>query len=192
MGAPIARFGAVSVNHDGHTYILGGIVKNELLTLSDEACRISTTEDSEQARVVSSSIPIRSAKPRPLFIGIAAIQGGDSLLITGGGAVCFSFGTFWNEGCFSLNTLPVDHQDSADISALMWRYLGSSDASMAVIKPRQLQANVPVTTAPRVKVQSRKDFDLIVRAGKPVIIETLDLGSCIEKVRNDSYKRSFQ
>ncbi|RYP57123.1 hypothetical protein DL769_009673 [Monosporascus sp. CRB-8-3] len=41
--------------------------------------------------------------PRPLLTGVSAfIDRGGSLVIMGGGATCFSMGTYWNEGCYSV------------------------------------------------------------------------------------------
>jgi len=88
----LTRFGASVVNHKNRSYILGGIVKDKLLSGPDEICAIN---EQGSLHTVSRTSPNNGPAPNPLLVGITVVSANDNLLITGGGATCFSFGTFW-------------------------------------------------------------------------------------------------
>src|SRR4051812_46790948 len=98
--ATVARFGAATINHEGRTYIVGGVVKDDILGRSDEICSFA-------ARKQKHGLPLAplvdSLKPRPLLVGSSVVSRDNLLLVFGGSAVCFSFGTFLNKGCFSID-----------------------------------------------------------------------------------------
>jgi tRNA wybutosine-synthesizing protein 4 len=69
-------------------------VKDRLLSLADEICCLDF-----QDCTISSVLPRQPPEiPRPLMIGVTVANTGRSFVVTGGSAVCFSFGTFWNKG----------------------------------------------------------------------------------------------
>ena len=96
----------------------------------------------------------------------------------GGGAVCFSFGTYWNKGCYTLdlskrcsNTqIKFEYKETHLPVSEMTRKLPDERSS-----PR---AAIPV---PRMKLQSSDEFSKILASNKPVIFEGMDLGLCVEK-----------
>jgi tRNA wybutosine-synthesizing protein 4 len=110
----------------------------------------------------------------------------------GGGAVCFSFGTFWNGGSFTLslrmmssNEHPQSH-DSQTILLETWRYLQTvelapSGKSMNYVGgPSMLNGKqiFDLVSIQRTKISSADDFSALVSLAKPAILEDLDLGSC--------------
>ena len=88
----LTRFGASVVSHKDRTYILGGIVKDKLLGMPDEICAIDAQG---LLHTVSRTSPHNEPASDPLLVGATVVSTNDSLLVTGGGATCFSFGTFW-------------------------------------------------------------------------------------------------
>jgi tRNA wybutosine-synthesizing protein 4 len=184
--ATIARFGAAVVNHQGHCYIIGGIVQNELLTASNEICILNLKEST----TLFSPIKVSSSLPRPLLVGFSVWSAGDTLLIMGGSAVCFSFGTFWNKGCFTLNNgddanhssrpAVVEHSSKAPQH---WKYLHTvapmpARMPMAGGVPPIALASQSLVGLPRVRVESPSDFNQILDAANPAIIEGLNIGPC--------------
>jgi tRNA wybutosine-synthesizing protein 4 len=159
------------VNHQGCTFILGGIIKNEILDESTEVCFLDTEGKVSQA--ILSRVP--SSAPRPLLIGLSVISTGSSLLIMGGSAICFSFGTFWNSGCYTLRRSPVESPNG------IWRFLHTVDATkpagLPVEHPHPTTLNA-MTSVPRIRIESSANFEQILRSAKPVILEGLDVGPC--------------
>ena len=127
-----------------------------------------------------------SGRHRPLLIGHSACTSQGRTLIAGGGAVCFSFGTFWNNECWTLTSAndiiksvwtPVEAQTAnlttSNHSKIPNPILDSSTSPPA----RSDTANLVLST----KVNSARDFERIANNGKPVIMKDLDLGNCTAK-----------
>lgn len=129
---PISRFGASSVNHNGSTYIVGGIIQQRLLRSHEEVCCIKYQNGSYS---ISPVILQNAEYTDPLWIGITLVSTSDSLVILGGSAVCFSFGTFWNTGCYSLSIVggldTADHlsTESPKKDVVAWEYMHTIFAS---------------------------------------------------------------
>ena len=88
----LTRFGANVVNHNNRTYILGGVIKDKLLGVSDEICAIDAQGS---LHTIQRTSPHNDPAPKLLLVGATVVSTNDNLLIAGGGATCFSFGTFW-------------------------------------------------------------------------------------------------
>lgn len=123
----------------------------------------------------------------PFMVGSAAVPYNAQLVLVGGGATCFSMGTFWDAGVYTIDfsnavsevvpnrrvhnePVTVRYQDSPKLIQT------SSDSGQP--GPR---SSASITAIPRIKLQSRSDFDKLVQNREPVIIESLDLGGCVEK-----------
>jgi tRNA wybutosine-synthesizing protein 4 len=194
--APLARFGATALTYQGRIFILGGVIKDEMLGKSNEICFFDNNHTVASA---VSPVDSESCTPRPLLIGLSAIIMDGNLLIMGGSAVCFSFGTFWNKGCY---TVRLKHPEgtrfdspvkSTDSSSIIWKWLHTVDAAIQARQPTDLQAIGSVdrisVSIPRIRVRSAAEFDQILHAAKPVIIEGLDIGPCTAKWTASYLKR---
>jgi tRNA wybutosine-synthesizing protein 4 len=123
----------------------------------------------------------------PFMVGAAAVSLSSQLVIIGGGATCFSMGTFWDTGVYRIdlgeasseayaispiNKTPVaiSYQDSPKLTH------PTTSIGQSSQRPKP-----SVTSIPRVKIQTKSDFAELVQKRKPVIIEGLDLGGCVDK-----------
>ncbi|KAH8597896.1 hypothetical protein B0O99DRAFT_650746 [Bisporella sp. PMI_857] len=180
----IARFGATAINHSGENYVIGGIVKNDILNEAHEIC-VFELDTSDSSTGFSISVGAAAVAPRPLLIGTSVYSDGHSLLIMGGSAVCFSFGTFWNKGCYTIFRADTEVFNGDKPTKPVWRYKGTSNldkvSRIANDSSSQKLSGHAVAPVPRVTVQSTEDFSRILASNKPVILEGLKLGSCIEK-----------
>jgi len=175
-----ARFGASVVNFQGRTWVVGGIIQNEILNDSDRF--VSIDNQFQVSRAVLSRTP--SSIPQPLLIGSSLVSKGNSLLVMGGSAVCFSFGTFWNKGCYTLRL--VDGAGKGGLQSSYeapksWSFLHTAVAAnskVPLLQPPTLANSM--TNVPRVRITSAAGFEQITRSGKPVVMEGLDLGSCTD------------
>lgn len=115
--------------------------------------------------------------PRPLLVGISAISSNDQLVIMGGSAVCFSFGTFWNKGCYTLQSKGQNQPVSQS-----WNYLHTVELAKPAGAPNGLSFvghdSQAVVSVRRTEIGSAAEFLQILDVGKPVILKGLDLGSC--------------
>ncbi|QSZ35918.1 hypothetical protein DSL72_007040 [Monilinia vaccinii-corymbosi] len=190
-GITPARFGAQALIHQNDFIVVGGIVKDILLPCSNEIFIGSIESRADAILKLHSSSLLSSLEPPPLLIGTSVASSGDDIIIMGGSAVCFSFGTFWNKGCYTLTTVHPDGSKaskypSCDASLAPWKFVHSIDGAPAPKSmPNNLPSIAPVTQSlvkvSRVKLNSPVEFDKILDAGKPVILGGLDIGVCVEK-----------
>lgn len=111
----------------------------------------------------------------------------NQLLLMGGSAVCFSFGTYWNKGCYTLSLAEagldpdVPYMDSTN-STGVWGYLETVEGDLPTLTsqvlPHVTGKNQTPTAIPRFNIKSAVDFDTIVNASKPIVLENLDIGPC--------------
>lgn len=108
----LCRFGASLVHSTWGLLLIGGVSQSGCLKREDEVAVVEVNMEGPRVEVRSLDI-IPAGLPRPLLIGSSAatLANGD-VIVAGGGAVCFSFGSFWNTGYLRL-TQRDDHTTSA-------------------------------------------------------------------------------
>jgi tRNA wybutosine-synthesizing protein 4 len=90
--------------------MIGGVTGSRMLTRQDEILNMKSLRPQ----------PIHG--PRPLFIGFSVLDVDGGLIVLGGGATCFSFGTTWNRSCM-LNDAPP-----GSLFQMEWRMLHMTEA----------------------------------------------------------------
>ncbi len=178
------RFGAsYSVIRD-ELLLIGGVAKHgcipreyEILSLVGSFSAFNDYEKEMVLRVVCVLPKIDPSVPRPFLIGHSTHYTAKSTtLIVGGGATCFSFGGYWNPGCWLL------HDREA-----------GPGSGWAMLKPEPLQALPP--SQPQIDnssssltdsrfledavVNTYQDFNPILGEGKPKLLRSLDFGPCL-------------
>ncbi|KAK3304463.1 methyltransferase-like protein [Chaetomium strumarium] len=186
----LTRFGSSCLQHGDEFVILGGVAKDHLLSRHDEAilCSVSAKGVRITCRLLGHSSSLREQSiPRPLFVGHSAVSLPDgSVVVVGGGATCFSMGTFWNSGVFCFH-IPSAGDTAAAVSSSSPRWVHEKTidvipgqrSSPAAAKAETSNGTARITTIPRLELETADDFLKVVRKGRPVVIEGLDLGSCV-------------
>lgn len=183
-----ARFGA-SLNYTQLGFLLvGGIADRGLVAQESEVVIVSpdkrvtpTSRDELWGTVEVERVDLVCAGPRPLLVGHSIITVDSYVLILGGGAVCFSFGTHWNTGIWTLH-------GGKDLPGPEWHLFNVSEG---ILPSRSMlpstkhsgdgdrsPCNLQAKAISRVRVASRQGFEEIVTRARPVILEGLDIGSC--------------
>ncbi|KAF4120978.1 tRNA wybutosine-synthesizing protein 4 [Geosmithia morbida] len=127
-----------------------------------------------------------TTKGMPFMIGSSVFLDDTSLTVLGGGATCFSMGTFWETRSFHIGlpqeVLAVLKRDGRPLT--LCEYL---ESPKVLPKPRQedsihgSQGKVCIRQIPREKITDVGAFERILREGKPVILEGLDVGTCVDR-----------
>jgi tRNA wybutosine-synthesizing protein 4 len=183
-----ARFGSKLLAWKGKLLLIGGIIGRRIMKMDHEIMLINienSTISIERMKLECSS------QEHPLLIGFSAeTVSDDQILIVGGGAVCFSMGSFLNPPMLLLTETSTGQAESVtsvgtavDSNAkeetqnlakdLKYRELDPSAQTLLNGAPR-----VEVAQVPRVRIDTAEEFDAIVSAGKPIIIEGQPLGAC--------------
>jgi tRNA wybutosine-synthesizing protein 4 len=209
----IARFGATLVRCAGHLLLLGGVIPDDIITEDEEVLSIDIAWDTiNAARIVTKRVVMNNPSPRPLLIGSSIYSIEENLIMMGGGAVCFSFGTYWNKGCFSLyletnlgedcdKRLCNNHNEIHPIIDLgHWVILQSIETVSRGALTTNLGSNelipntkqVPkIASVPYTRLKSATDFSTIVAAAQPVIIQELNIGNCTNIWTHDYLKNQI-
>ena len=195
------RFGAALVMSEWGVLLLGGITDGPPLQQEDEALVFEDKSD-DMGVCFFSRLRLNVHGPRPLLVGFgaAAIQD-HGVVVLGGGATCFSFGTYWNPGCYTLTNeeetykAPWHIHECSEESAVAKSGAESSMTSaghqdvMATDmtlsetqkheEPSMLTRPVASVQIPKISIASNSDFERIVAQARPVILEHLSLGPCM-------------
>ncbi|KAI0965966.1 leucine carboxyl methyltransferase [Xylaria arbuscula] len=186
---PIRRFGASAhLLDDERIVIVGGVQHDGIVPRADEVIIMETCDSRLEtlARCSFASSGGPSSIPRPLLVGASiCLTGHNQILVMGGGATCFSMGTYWNEGCYTLD-LGSSFSASPTITSrnlLKFRYLieitGLSQPVKNVHAGDIKSQQVTILEVPKIRISTENDFERVLKAGRPVIIEGSDLGTCI-------------
>ncbi len=179
--ATLGRFGATVVQTPRGLFIIGG-VSNQLAQNTEVAHLLAVTEATRQWRVAFVGLEcLDTDLQRPLFVGHTAIVCHDSIVIAGGGAVCFSFGNQWNKAMITIlkdscQNTPIIRRFEEEIEPFeayqsSARSISRSEFSCSVTK---LQA------MPRLSIASDVDFQHVLEHGRPAVMGGMNLGKRAE------------
>lgn len=194
----LCRFGASTIKHSDMTAVIGGIAPSNLVPEDEDVVFFDAKmQVQKQAQVALSST-------RPLLVGQSVASTKDGIVVMGGGAVCFSMGTFVNKGCFTImpgrsergcySFMPRNEDDETEcicdvlpkppkpyqyLTTLEVKTEAKTNGSSATSLPTAAEIREPVVVRRR-KITSPAEFSSIMTTGQPVVIEGLNLGSCTE------------
>ena len=178
-----ARIGASLVPWGDGMLLIGGVSKLGIVSLAEEF--ILLTHSDTGIDIQHPKIHLPAYWPLLVGAGISAVSPNE-IVVAGGGAVCFSMGSFWNENYLLLTPCETETKS--------WRPLYPQTHSTSPVEPKSAEESVrkvqskgkKVTKGPRsrniprVQVQTSEDFSAIFAAQKPVVITGLDIGPCTE------------
>lgn len=184
LSSAYSRIGASLVPWENSLLLIGGVSKKELHSRSEDFLLLSQND----TEIVISHPGMHFDSSWPLLVGMGVVSVSQhEILVAGGGAVCFSMGSFWNKGYFSLTPTQLGAQ-----GARLWRMTprqvhGAAQAKPTSKPPQKKSSskasrhvNHRTISIPRVQLQSAEDFSNLVATSKPAIIEGLNLGPCTE------------
>ncbi len=187
-----ARFGASLVSSSIGFLLIGGISARGLIPLDSEVILLSPSICTGLCAVAELSKATELHKVRLTYQGRRALLVGHSvisvdtgeMLVLGGGAVCFSFGTYWNPGLWTLQEATEAPKPSwylccpPEANSLPAPLVSSIDSTDQDLIETPTKGNAK--SIERVSVASSQAFEAIVTDAKPVILEGLDIGPCTE------------
>ena len=180
-----ARIGASLVPWGDALLLIGGVSKLGIVALAEEFMLLTHSDTGIDIQHPKVHLP--AYWPLLVGAGIDALSR-NQIVVAGGGAVCFSMGSFWNE--YALTITPVKTQETRQ-----WRPLSPQVDTAPITKPNsnerderkvQPKKSKKVTKGPRSKDVSRvhlhspEDFAALVAISKPAVITGLNIGPCTE------------
>jgi tRNA wybutosine-synthesizing protein 4 len=165
------RFGAKVVPWDDDFLVIGGAGSHRILSWSEQFVLISPSNESIQIMDVR-----RSAAPEPWLIGydVAVQENSGNLTLVGGGGVCFSFGSFWNEKIFQLTRTGIHN------SIQRWKLLEETSSQTPTERARSFTKNQS-QQIPRIQITTPQHWRQILQSSEVCVLEGLNFGSCTTK-----------
>ncbi|KAH8897815.1 methyltransferase-like protein [Thozetella sp. PMI_491] len=201
-----ARYGAACAGSIADFMLLGGIIKDCIIPGRDDMLRFRIAYDGNSgcqithvSRLVDEEMLEGRGPPRPLLVGASVETIPESqIVIMGGGATCFSMGTFWNSSVYSFQisqrdsqtlqtdqTLPHDAEEKAPAWEL-WK-TQELPAAQNPAPPPDLSPKAPPSKGeqgklpkaiPCMKLDSAEDFLRVLRDRQPVVLSGSNIGPC--------------
>ena len=189
LGTPnvMGRMGACLTRSSIGLLLIGGVSSNFLTQEHEIVCLSQEVSHVTQAlRWVWKMVICQITKQRPLLVGHSTHTWRDLVIVLGGGAVCFSFGTYWNTELITLSTSNAQgscaptHHGPKDETTSPQRLLGDSRAGQLTASEKR-QRCFDATTLTRLQLESPEDLDRFIKQGRPVVISANDLGPCMRQ-----------
>ncbi|GAO14875.1 hypothetical protein UVI_02007140 [Ustilaginoidea virens] len=181
----LSVFGARTVDFRSHTLICGGTGLNSFSQGQVILSVKMNTRDSFAVSVLGN----HTGKAMPLMIGSSVLEVDDGVAILGGGATCFSMGTYWEVGARIISIVDREgyreNMKSAEKKCPLLQFVGSQRFNGSTIRREEClapnQSTSTVTPIRRILLESPEQLSDMAKAGLPVIIEKADLGACVRK-----------
>lgn len=214
----IFRFGACLVWSSIHLFLVGGIsfrLLPQKLDIIELYTRRASSEYHESAskfahRLTPSALDLSMTEgdSLPLLVGHSVFGSKGALIIVAGGAVCFSFGTFWNQKVWTVQA-QLNYDSSGEEEAVWSLERNPECCIISTPNPQQKtetdhQITQSVTTPvinpekfpivgaiQRGRVETAHHFNQIIDRSTPFVIEGLDLGSCVTEWTLDNLERKI-
>lgn len=155
------RFGAQVTKIGDEAVLVGGIVGKGMLGRENEVVGL---ESGRRYPLVGE---------RPMLVGHSM----HGQLVLGGGATCFSFGTYWS----ATSVLRLQSEGSGETQ---WRLQEEPESPTIAKQPTE----IPIE---RLTLTDETTFDHIRATNKPAVLTNLDLGPCVTKWTPEYLKQTL-
>ena len=208
----VARVGSRAIPTKYGPLVIGG-TSNKVLDANHEIVRLRPPkqfEDGWSTEAIGLQQFYNDATSRQLLVGHSVLHVQGNILIMGGGAVCFSFGTFWSqrplllsmtdEACddaqhslIKVGPQSIDDENAASRGTTAQHAQHGFGFKQRFTKSMGTSLERPKTLLllQRVRLQNPEDFQRIALRKTPVIIEGLELGSCVAEWTLDGLVRKI-
>lgn len=184
----LSTFGARIVNTTSHTMICGGVGGSaESLGRSIVALRPLRMTSPTRYSIEALTTSVRKCVV-PFMIGSSTLSLDDALIVLGGGATCFSMGTFWETGSYLIKILDKNMRQvegalvERAIDRIEFvgsrRVVGTSLGRAAHFEDNSMHPGPSKVS--RISITTTAQFDDVLKQGVPVIIEGAEIGSCVQ------------
>ncbi|KAL8870548.1 MAG: hypothetical protein Q9174_003437 [Haloplaca sp. 1 TL-2023] len=182
------RMGASIIWTPGGLLLIGGVSTSIIPEEQEIMCLLKSpqADDKESCPLEYASVlPKFEDGGRPLLVGHSVFMKGQTLLLAGGGAVCFSFGSYRNQRTWTIK-FPGQIKDQINYDYSQWvehdcpaeMYAPRSKSKTGNSAALKSHESTPAEDIRRVRLDAADEFDHLIAKGRPFIMEGLDLGKC--------------
>ncbi|KAG5985120.1 hypothetical protein E4U55_001369 [Claviceps digitariae] len=182
----LSLFGAKSIDFGPYTLVCGGVGERHD---SQGQTIISIDIGSQDHYNVSELHKKSNDEVMPFMVGSSVLRVDDNIVVLGGGATCFSMGTYWHVGVstITIHNKPIKWIETLPSTSYILRpqflgsrkFLGSNHRSLQCQGSSEAEASV--TTITRTSLETPQQFRDILQAAVPVVIEKAAIGDCVDR-----------
>jgi tRNA wybutosine-synthesizing protein 4 len=179
-----ARIGASLMPWGDALLLIGGVSKLGIVSLAEEF--VLLTPNDTGVVIEHPKIHLPAYWPLLVGAGISAVSPNE-IVVAGGGAVCFSMGSFWNEHYLRLTPPETSeakqwHAQSPKVDGIAPLKSANQQDERKVQqkKAKKVTKGPKSKKVPRVQLKTAEDFAALVAASKPAVVEGLNIGPCTE------------
>ncbi|TQV91327.1 leucine carboxyl methyltransferase 2 [Cordyceps javanica] len=188
----LSIFGAQTVDINGNTFICGGMGGDPS---SDGQAMYCLSSSESKANIAKINRCSDDAATSPFMIGSSVLYHDGRIIIAGGGATCFSMGTFWETNVYQA-LVPAVLKSGRDRASdglkpdkvhfiYSHRVVSSTSAQKSDSRVSRPDGETKISTIARLSLSSASEFESILQRGQPVVIENLHLGDCLKNWNAD-------
>ena len=180
-----ARIGASLVPWGDALLLIGGVSKLGIVGLAEEFTLLTHSDTGIDIQHPKIQLPAYW----PLLVGAGTtVVSRNEIVMAGGGAVCFSMGSFWNEHHLTITPYETQgakqwHAVSPQADSVVPAKSNSTERDERRVQPKKgkkATKGPKSKDVPCVQLHTPEDFTALVATSKPAIITGLDFGPCTE------------
>ena len=183
----LCRVGAQAGSHADGTILIGG-VGDDTFDRSEEI--VQTAIDPQRLTVDARPLPVSTTDDPMLLVGHNIVTCAQGMIVLGGGATCFSFGSVWNRSCYIITDTPFtilqDGTQQLNQLRVIRRMASSGRSATPIDSDRKDKTGMKGIAY--VSVESSDDFSSLMAQSQPFIIKKTDLGPCTTEWNIDTLK----
>ncbi|KAG4304023.1 hypothetical protein PORY_002546 [Pneumocystis oryctolagi] len=181
----ISRLGAKAVNVtgilDGNILIAGGVSMFQCISWEEQFVLLNL--ENRKITPLNIQIPVDT----PMLIGFDMIRVDNNVIIFGGGCVCFSFGSYWNDNILVLFNSNLSKE------WIIYEYKTTKINEQCYIsKPDDCNINTSNPMIPKhmnftiqnisnIKITCKDEWEEIMKKNIPTVLKGLNIGTCVKK-----------
>lgn len=186
----VSRLGAKASYLSGLIYIVGGVTDSRAKAMKYTVIEFDPASSTVIPLAYASSVldPKSATATLPIFVGFNMDVVDGALITYGGGAVCFSFGSYWDDitvlkpQSSQLENVHLIHKSAKLVSAAA-PVTPASNSTTGVPVP----APVPEIDLSTIGTSFQNFLDKVYTTQTPHVMRNLDLGPCLTKWKDAQY-----
>lgn len=184
------RLGACLVNSPMGLLLMGGV--SAIVSQDMDFVRLTGKDDNDTGVSILhwAMLDVQKNGQTTLLVGHSSFLSHKNVYLIGGGAVCFSFGTYWSDCLITLSTNQGQVQPLMPLPTHKSEQILRHDGKTVMV----LSSSAPVTGATSASVVQTKsiecahDFEELVGQSCPAMCRANQLGACMTDWTLDSLK----
>ncbi|KAK9473057.1 uncharacterized protein V1510DRAFT_364432 [Dipodascopsis tothii] len=167
-----ARGGAQAVPWGPRSVLVaGGVAAGGLLTAAETFVLLDVHSGVAQpVSVTQDGVDLGTVVGGPLLVGFSMAVADDQILLAGGGAVCFSFGAYWNSSV----TLAAGLRPALTASEPR----AQTARPIASVRPAEPAPSAHTAAVKEWPAGSAVDWTAVTKSTEPIVVRGVDIGPC--------------